>query len=149
MATALSPPSRTGGSGTFRVAMYNVRSGRQGGLENALRAMDSLGVDLGVLQETKLTGGIYSKYSKGYNVLATDAPSAWKGGVALFWREGDLFEVEEQQNRGPNVITFELVTGKERFFVVGAYIFRRPTPQPLPMLRMHGVNARKGANHCL
>ena len=83
MVTTLLPPSRTEGSVTFCVAMYNVWSGQNGGLENALRAMDSLGVNLGVLQETKLTGSIYTQNSKGYNVLATGAPSAWQG-VALF-----------------------------------------------------------------
>ena len=32
------------------------------------------------------------------------------------------YEVKEVATRGPNVLTFELVTGQMRFFVVGAYI---------------------------
>jgi len=115
-------PSRTEGSGTFRLATFNVRSGRAGGLESALRAMDALGVDIGLFQETKLTKGIYTRNSSGYSVLASDAPSAWSGGVALFYRENDLFEVEEQKLWGPNVLSFELQTGEDRYFIVGAYI---------------------------
>ena len=109
MATALSWPSRTEGSGTFCVTMYNVQSSRNRGLKNALWATNSLNVDWGVLQETKLTGGIYTRNSKGYNVLATDVYC-------------DLFEVKEQKIRGPNVLTFETVTEKDRYFDVGAYI---------------------------
>ena len=60
MATmALEPPSRAEGGGSFTVALYNIRSGRNGGLESALRAMKQMGVDCGVLLETKLTEGMY------------------------------------------------------------------------------------------
>ena len=75
MATALSPPSQTDDSGTFCTAIYNVHSSQNGGLEDTLRAMDSLGIDLGVLQEMKLTGGIYTHHLRGYSVLATDVHS--------------------------------------------------------------------------
>ena len=50
-------PSRADGSGTFSVATWNIRSGRNGGLESALRTLESLEVDLAFLTETKLTGG--------------------------------------------------------------------------------------------
>jgi len=58
----------------------------------------------------------------GYNVTATNAVSASQGVIALFWRDNELYEVEEVATRGPNIPTFELVTGQTRFFVVGAYI---------------------------
>jgi hypothetical protein len=50
------------------LASFNIQSGRNGGLEAALRAMDQLGVDIGFLMETKLTGGIYTRHSLGYDV---------------------------------------------------------------------------------
>ena len=53
--TAAEPPSQAEGSGSFTVALYNIQSGRNGGLESALRAMKLMGVDCGVLLETKLT----------------------------------------------------------------------------------------------
>ena len=120
--TTHEPPSQTDGRGTFSVASWNIRSGRNGSLEAALRAMESLGVDIGILQETKLTKGIYTRRFGNYSVIATDANSVSQGGVALFWRESDDFEVEEVIKHGPNVISFHLVTGADRFYIVGCYI---------------------------
>ncbi len=44
-------PSRPDGSGSMAFALLNIRSGRNGGLEGALGAMDQLGVDIGFLVE--------------------------------------------------------------------------------------------------
>jgi hypothetical protein len=74
-------PSRPDGSGSVSFASFNIQSGRNGGLEGALRAMDQLGVDIGFLLETKLTGGIYTRYSSGYSVLASTATSVRQGGL--------------------------------------------------------------------
>ena len=38
------------------------------------------------------------------------------------WEESKLYELEEAKARGPNVITFELMTGSDRYYVVGCYI---------------------------
>ena len=43
-------------------------------------------------------------------------------GVALFYRDSDLYEVEEQRIWGPNVLSFKLKTEDVRYYVVGAYI---------------------------
>ncbi len=59
--------------------------------------MDQLGVDIGFLLETKLTGGIYIRHSSGYNVLASNATSSSSGEIALFWRGNILYEVKEMQ----------------------------------------------------
>jgi hypothetical protein len=89
------PPSQPDGSGSVALALFNIRSGRNGGLEEALRAMDQLGVDIRFLVEMKLTGGIYTRHSSGYIVLALTAMSSSSGGIALFWRGIFLYEVEE------------------------------------------------------
>ena len=81
-----------------------------------------MGVDLGVLLETKLTKGVYTRWSSGYNVRATHAPSAWQGGISLFWRASDLYEVKEVELQGPNVLSFQLVSGATRYYIVGCYI---------------------------
>jgi hypothetical protein len=86
-------PSRPDGSGSVSFASFNIQSGHNGGLEGALRAMNQLGVDIGFLLETKLTGGIYTHYSSGYSVLPSTATSVWQGGIALFWRGNNLHEV--------------------------------------------------------
>ena len=116
------PPSRADGRGSFLVATYNVRCGQNAGLESALRAMAATEVDLGIFTETKSTDSVYTRYSSGYKVTATNAVSASQGGIALFWRDNELYKIEEVAPRGPNVLTFELVTGQIRYFVVGAYI---------------------------
>jgi hypothetical protein len=87
-----------------------------------LRAMAAMDVDFGILMETKITGGMYTCFSSGYNVLASNAVSVRQEGVALFWKPNKLYEIEEWRVRGPNVITFVVVTGVERYYAVGCYI---------------------------
>ena len=113
---------RPGRSGTFTVATWNIRSGRNGGLESAARALESLGVDIAVLQETKLTGKKHTRFTSGYHIIASEAESAQKGGIALAWRENhEVFEVEATRVVHANVITLQLVTGDDRYYVVGCY----------------------------
>ena len=84
--------------------------------------MAQANIDLGVLQETKCTGGIYTRESAGYRVLATDAPSRHRGGVALFYRPSPLFAVEDVRDYGPNVISFKVTTGGRRWYIIVCYL---------------------------
>ena len=59
----------------IRFGTYNICNGRIGGLVMALRGMSQANMDLGILQETKLMDGIYTRRSAGYSVIATNAPS--------------------------------------------------------------------------
>jgi len=68
-----------------------------------------------------MTKGIYPRRGFGYSVFCTDAPSRQCGGVALFWRDCDGCAVEEQRRWGPNVLSFQLVTGRGRYYCIGAY----------------------------
>jgi hypothetical protein len=52
-------PSQADGNGSIAVATYNTHSGCNGGLESALRSMEGMGINLGILLETKVTDGIY------------------------------------------------------------------------------------------
>jgi hypothetical protein len=54
--TCACPPSRPDGSGSVALALFNIRSDRNGSLEADLRAMDQLGFNIGFLLETKLMG---------------------------------------------------------------------------------------------
>jgi hypothetical protein len=131
VAVTRAPPSQTDGSGSIALALFNIRSGRNGGLEAALRAMDQLGVDIGFLVETKLTGGIYTRHSSGYDVLALTATLPSSGGIALFWRGNASYEFKETRVWGPNVISLHLMMGACQFYVVGCYI----PPSDLTTLR--------------
>ena len=84
--------------------------------------MKLMGVDCGVLLETKLTKGVYMRWSSRYNVRSTHALSKWQGGISLFWRASEMYEVEEVEIRGPNVLTFQLVLGAMRWYSIGCYI---------------------------
>ena len=44
----------------IRFGLYNIRNGHNGGLESALRGMTQANLDLRVLHENKLTGGVYT-----------------------------------------------------------------------------------------
>jgi hypothetical protein len=116
------PPLQAEGSGLFTVASYNIQSSRNGGLESALQAMKQMGVDCGILLETKLTKGVYTRWSSGYNVQSTHALSKWQGGISLFWRTSKMYEIEEVELHGPNVLSFQLVPGTTRWYIVGCYI---------------------------
>ena len=64
----------TSGKVLIRFGTYNICNGRKVGLEAALWGMSQANMDMGILQETKLTDGIYTRGSAGYSVIATDAP---------------------------------------------------------------------------
>ena len=84
--------------------------------------MAQANIDLGVFQETKCTDGVYTRASAGYCVVATDAPSQHRGGVALFYREEANSAVEEVRTYGPNVLSFKVVTGRRRWCIIRCYI---------------------------
>ena len=106
----------------IKFGTYNIRNGRNGGLEEALRGMEQANMDLGIMQETNITNGVYTHASSGYLVVATDAPSRHRGGIAMFYREGAGFAVEELSPYGPNVISFKVVTGQRRRYIIGCYL---------------------------
>ena len=83
-------------------------------MELALRGISQANMDLGIFQETKCKDGIYTRESAGYRVVATDAPSRRRGGVALFYRPSPLFKVEAVREYRKNVLSFEVVMGARR-----------------------------------
>ena len=106
----------------IRFGTYNIRNGRKGGLELALRGMSQANMDLGILQETKITNGVYTRGLASYKVIATDAPSRQRGSVTLFYRLTPRFVVEAVERCGPNVMVWQVVTGAKQWYIVGAYI---------------------------
>ncbi len=91
-------------------------------MESELRAMKQMGVNCGILLETKLTEGVYTHWSSGYNVQSTHTPSKWQGGISLFWRTSRTYEIKEVEMRGLNVLSFQLILGATRWYIVGCYI---------------------------
>ena len=60
---------------SFAVALYNIRSGWNGGLESALRAMAEMDISFGILVEAKITAGIYTCFLSSYNIFVSNAVS--------------------------------------------------------------------------
>ena len=106
----------------IRFGTYNIRNGRNGGLELALQGMSQANMDLGIFQEKKCTNGIYTRESAGYSVVATDVPSRHRSGVAIFYRPSPLFAVEAVRQFGPNVVSFQLATGARQWYIIGCYL---------------------------
>ena len=96
--------SPTREKGSIRFGTYNICNIRNGGLESALRGMSQANMYLGIFQGKKITHGIYNRGSAGYSVVATDAPSRHRGGVAMFYRPAPHFAVEAVQQFGPNAV---------------------------------------------
>jgi hypothetical protein len=69
-----------------------------------------------------MTEGVYTRWSSGYNVQSTHVPSKWQGGISLFWRASETYEVKEVEICGPNALTFQLVLGATRWYIIGCYI---------------------------
>jgi len=73
-----------------------------------------MGAGCCVLTETKLTDDRYSQTTSGYHVISSKATSPQEG--------HQDFEVDAVTIVSPNLLTFQLVTGEDRYFVIGAYI---------------------------
>jgi hypothetical protein len=78
---------------SIRIGTYNIRNGRAGNLEGALREMNKMNMDIVLLTETKLTNDQHTKRAFGYDVVATKARSKAQGGVALIYRESEYWTV--------------------------------------------------------
>jgi hypothetical protein len=87
MLVSLAPPL-PGGSGTFSVATWNIRSARRSGLAAVAKGLRQMGVGCTVLTKTKLTDARYPKHIEGYHVIALKATSPQQGGIALLWTAG-------------------------------------------------------------
>ena len=108
----------TQGREPIRFGTYNIQNGQNGGLESALQGMSQENLDLGIFQETKLTGGVYTHRSSGYSVVATDAPSRQRGGVAVFYQLSPRYAVEAIKQFGQNVVGFQLVMGEQQWYII-------------------------------
>ena len=105
----------TSGKVPIRFGTYNIRNGCNGGLEAALRGMSQANMDLVILQETKLTDGIYTCGSAGYSFVATDALIRHCVGAAIFHRLAPHFAVEAVRKYGSDMIGFQLSMGARQW----------------------------------
>jgi hypothetical protein len=109
---ALPVPPLPGGSGTFSIATWNIRSSRGAGLAAAAKGLCQMGVGCVVLTEPKLTNDRYSRFVSVSHVITLKAESLLQGKIAVLWKLGHQdFEVKAVHIASPNILTFQLVTG--------------------------------------
>ena len=105
---------RSGDSGTFSIATWNIHYGRNLGLASAAKGLTQMGVGCALLTEVKIMDKKYPKFASGYQIILSKATSHNQGGIALMWKEShQFFEVEAAMVVTPNLMTFHLVTGYE------------------------------------
>jgi exonuclease III len=105
----------------MNICTYNIVAGGANRLEQAMRCMRTMNIDIGLITETKLQG-YHTTLCEGYDIVATKAKSKHQGGVALCYRKSDYFHVEGTRTFGPNVIRATLVSGRKKWRLVGVYI---------------------------
>ncbi len=89
----------------------------------AAKGLAQMGVGIGILNKTKVINNRYAKSLSGYRVLTSKAASPHQGGIGLIWREDhNGFEVEAIRPLTPNLMSFQLITGNERYYIMGIYI---------------------------
>ena len=59
-----------------------------------MRGLYQANIDLGILQEIKITNGLYMHLLVGFRVVVTNASSRHSRGVVLFYQELRSFVVE-------------------------------------------------------
>jgi len=95
--------------------------------------MDMLNMDIRVFTKTKLDHDKYTPLQFGYTMLATKAISHSQGGVALFWRcNATTFHIEDPYQVLPNTIAATLVSGHNKWLLIGTYL--APDVDPTPMI---------------
>ena len=109
------------------IGTYNICNGRKEALEAAHRGMSQANMDLGILQETKLTDGIYTRGSASYSVIVTDAPSRHRGGVKV---------ARHQQFRAPWLPLDRLQYSLHRRRVIGIDVHTCDVPPLLPRRKL-------------
>ena len=116
------PPKAIAEVCRLKMATLNIQDGRRNRLNAALRCMKQMEIDFGVLTETKFQNDKYTKFCEGFTVVGT-ATDGNKGGVALFYRDGQVgWTMESVRQFSPNVIRATLVSGSKRWYIVAAYI---------------------------
>ncbi len=126
----ITPPQHTDDAPTtITITTYNVVSASGTRLLQALRAMDDLKTDIALLTETKLCRGRHTRKGFGYTIMVTDAPSPRQGGVVLAWRTtAKHWSLEGIRQLSPNSIGATLVSGSQRWLLLGTYLTPNAPP---------------------
>lgn len=107
----------------LKICTLNIQHAGNSRLEQAERCLQQMNIDVAILTETKITKkDSPNSVEWEYDIISTEAKSNSIGGVALCVRQSPWFHTEGTKLHGPNVISTQIVTGRKRWFLIGAYI---------------------------
>ena len=75
-------------------------------------------LDLGVLQDTKLTYGVYTHELAGYSVVYMGALFRHCSGVELFFHVPPQLSIKALQQFGTNVVRIQLIKGEQQWYMI-------------------------------
>ena len=81
----------------------------------------------------KLTKGMHTRYSTGYNIWVTEAENRHRYRISIVWREEEGCQVEGVTSFGINVVIVTITEGRKHWYIVGAYV------PPNDQLNVHRV----------
>jgi len=120
------------------ITTYNVVSACGPKLLLVLQAMVDINTDIALLTETKLCNDRHTRQGHGYSVFATNAASTQQGGVALVWKMAGMhWTLEGMRAVSANVLSVTLVSGTQRWLLIGAYL----SPTYNPNLELTNIKA--------
>ena len=102
----------------MQFGLYNIYNSRNEGLKLVLMEMAQANRYLGILQETKLTDGVYNRKFAADSVITMDAPRPYRSGVLVFYCASPRLSEELLQHFGPNIVSFQLVEGERKSYIV-------------------------------
>ena len=102
--------------------MYNIRNSWNKGMDSALQGVSQGNVNIGIFQETKVTGEILEWESSRYQVTAVEAPSPHHGGIAVFHQKAENFFFEAPCIHVRNIASSQMVMGQQGWHDSGCYI---------------------------
>jgi hypothetical protein len=104
----------------IKVCTYNIIHGGNSRIALAIKTLKVMNINIGVLTETKVSEGMYTKAAHGYTITATEARNNHQGGAALFYlTNNNQFTIEGTRSFGPNIIRTTLVSGTKRWTIIG------------------------------
>ena len=107
---------------TIIFGSYDTHNRRNVGLESALRGVMQENMEIGIYRETKVTGEKCTQEFEGHRFIEADVKIPHRGGITVFYREAEQFALEALHLHGPNEFSFQMVSGGQRWNIVGCYI---------------------------
>ena len=107
------------------MGLFNLKDARNNRLQMVIRMLQSQGLGLGCITETKIPEKkpIHTRKYKGYEVYATYTTHINQGGVAFVYDpNAKNWCLESFVRHGPNVLSCVLVSGDQRTLLVGVYL---------------------------